>query len=295
MTFKKALDQWVEWLDLIGSEASTISSYSQPLYKFCDQNRMGSTTVDQIDEFHLNKMINPKDDTCLATRRRKLAGVKSFFKYCNGKGWCGGDPSLLVRVKTKGLSFRQKEPQVKEPFTMEELGLVYRYFTDYLKTAERRRVNQPRIDMASFWLKACDISYWTGLRMGDIICMEWDSVQGEELVVWTDKRDKRIAIDMTSPHCGGGILVEIFKGIKRADDRFIFPRFRNRYVKQGHTYFSRNFTRWVRLAKVPRKTFHCLRHTFVSRLAEEGVSMEQISRIVGHSNVVTTEGYRHDR
>jgi site-specific recombinase XerD len=44
---------------------------------------------------------------------------------------------------------------------------------------------------------------------------------------------------------------------------------------------------------VRRLSPHCCRHTFISNLEREGVPMEQIARIVGHSKVDTTDGYLH--
>ena len=40
---------------------------------------------------------------------------------------------------------------------------------------------------------------------------------------------------------------------------------------------------------------HCCRHTYVSRLEEKGIPMEQISKLVGHSKISTTDVYLHVR
>lgn len=40
---------------------------------------------------------------------------------------------------------------------------------------------------------------------------------------------------------------------------------------------------------------HCCRHTYVSRLEEKGVPMEQISKLVGHSKISMTDVYLHVR
>ena len=38
---------------------------------------------------------------------------------------------------------------------------------------------------------------------------------------------------------------------------------------------------------------HCCRHTYISRLQGRGVPMVEIARLVGHSNISTTDGYVH--
>ena len=40
---------------------------------------------------------------------------------------------------------------------------------------------------------------------------------------------------------------------------------------------------------------HCCRHTYVSRLEEKGIPMEQIAKLVGHSKISTTDVYLHVR
>ena len=40
-------------------------------------------------------------------------------------------------------------------------------------------------------------------------------------------------------------------------------------------------------------TPHCCRHTYITRLQAQGVPMETISRLAGHSDTDTTDGYLH--
>ena len=59
---------------------------------------------------------------------------------------------------------------------------------------------------------------------------------------------------------------------------------------------SRFFKRYVLRAKVnPKLNFHSLRHTFASWLVQKGVSIYVVSRLLGHSDVKTTQIYAHLR
>jgi integrase len=44
-------------------------------------------------------------------------------------------------------------------------------------------------------------------------------------------------------------------------------------------------------AKVPEFTFHCLRHTFAGHMLSKGVPIYKVSKMLGHSTVLTTEAH----
>ena len=46
-------------------------------------------------------------------------------------------------------------------------------------------------------------------------------------------------------------------------------------------------------ANIPKVRIHDLRHTFASTLVNSGVSLEVIGKLIGHSNIRTTERYSH--
>ena len=62
------------------------------------------------------------------------------------------------------------------------------------------------------------------------------------------------------------------------------------------TYYKRLLERVSEIEGLPElsgKSFHCLRHSFVSRLKKHGKTLEEIGKLVGHSSTETTQGYVH--
>ena len=58
--------------------------------------------------------------------------------------------------------------------------------------------------------------------------------------------------------------------------------------------FRRKYNRLVKtIPGVRPLTPHCCRHTYITRLQARGVPLERIARLVGHSDIVTTDGYAH--
>ena len=103
------------------------------------------------------------------------------------------------------------------------------------------------------------------------------SARGERIIPIAD--DYRPYVRYLREHGG---TTYIWFSLKRASLLYDVGTFRRRYYRA--------------LAQIPgvrRLSPHCCRHTFISNLEREGVPMEQIARLAGHSKIETTDGYLH--
>ena len=60
-----------------------------------------------------------------------------------------------------------------------------------------------------------------------------------------------------------------------------------------YTDIKKSFSAACREAGITNFTFHDLRHTFGTRLADAGVDVVKIKELMGHSSIVTTMRYIH--
>lgn len=114
----------------------------------------------------------------------------------------------------------------------------------------------------------------TGLRATEVVNLNGNSVFEDKLII-TGKGRKRRVIPLNQT------LKEILS-------------------RSTHINFSKNRTQLYRLcqrlsqrANVPRFGPHSLRHYFCTELLKRGVSMVNVSKLLGHSSVKTTERYLH--
>ena len=57
---------------------------------------------------------------------------------------------------------------------------------------------------------------------------------------------------------------------------------------------TRLFKKYVRKAELPEKFhFHCLRHTFITELIKNGININYVKELAGHSDIKTTMNYIH--
>jgi len=82
--------------------------------------------------------------------------------------------------------------------------------------------------------------------------------------------------------------------VRRSKSSGIIFTLQGKPIKQDT--FVHIFKRFVRAVDINQKlSFHSLRHTFASWLVQRGVSIFQISKLLGHADIKTTEIYAHLR
>lgn len=149
-------------------------------------------------------------------------------------------------------------------------------------------------------------AYNTGMRLSEIVFLEWSSVNmskkiitvGSERFVTKSKKIRHIPMNDTVYRLLDARYRMQFKPSPQSSP-FIKGRGCNKYVfgksaSMHYTtdFFSKKFKEAFK--KTDIKTdycFHSLRHGFASRLAQLGVPIITISKLLGHSSISTTMIY----
>jgi len=75
------------------------------------------------------------------------------------------------------------------------------------------------------------------------------------------------------------------------NNTLLFPSETGTYMDAKN--LQRSWKRALDNANIPYRKFHALRHTYATRLFENGTSILTVSRLLGHSSIKTTEIYTH--
>ena len=160
-------------------------------------------------------------------------------------------------------------------------------------TAEEVRRLMDHEKTSDQWRGAILIAAHTGLRLGDVVKLTSAHVEGTRLVIRPEKTKrsrKTLSIPLTPP-CIAWI------GERQGD---FFPSLAR--VKKGT--LSTTFTRIMKSAGVPRdiveagdvvkrRSFHSLRHSFASWLAEADIHADVRQKLTGHSSSKIHARYSH--
>ena len=142
------------------------------------------------------------------------------------------------------------------------------------------------------WLKELIVfAVLTGMRRGEILNLAWNKVDLVKKLIniesgrsFRTKFDKRRIVPISDK-----VYQLIAQKVTRAESEYVFLC-NGRQIKEDH--LAHIFKRYVRKAQLDdRLHFHCLRNSFASWLAADGVSIYAISKLLGHSSVKTTQDY----
>jgi integrase len=147
----------------------------------------------------------------------------------------------------------------------------------------------PDDDFREFCLAAVS----TGLRLGELTSLEWDNIDLLRKVIFirnsdtftTKGRSNRV-VPMNEP-----LFKMLAERKEKASWKYVFHLGENML---NRITVSKRFKQYVRQAKLNDKLhFHSLRHTFATWLVQEGVSIYEVQKLLGHTSIAVTQVYSH--
>lgn len=166
---------------------------------------------------------------------------------------------------------------------------------------------------------------YTGVRLGELLGIVWSDIDFENKTIFISKQVNRLhdyspnaksktrlgfqndtktgtskRLISISDELLRRLLVyrnEQRKNIARRcgvyhDLGLVFAREDGYFIDQST--FRDNYIKRLSAARLPKYTFHALRHTFATRALEAGVSIKVVSKILGHASVrITMDTYQH--
>lgn len=152
-----------------------------------------------------------------------------------------------------------------------------------------------------------------GLRVGEMLALEWKDVDFENRIVYIRRTIQSNIVDFsgdnrkifdrvkdsTKTKSGERVLslndttIWYFKELQEYDKRkgikSVYITSSNTGTRKSARNMQRSLNRIIKDSELPQEmTLHTLRHTFGSALIRRGVGIEVVSKLMGHANITIT-------
>ena len=238
----------------------TIEGYEtvfRSLLSWADVN--GLSVVKDLDDTEVRAWM--KSWTCQpSTTRQRLAQLKKFFRFTVERGWATRSPLATIRP-----------PQSNSPPTM---PLTVPEMRALLVASDQRPKERGLILLMRY----------SGLAIGDAVTLGREAVVGTELTLRRAKSGELVMVDL--PY----LVVRAILPLRGANPDYFWWSGRGKRVTSAKYWRSRLGSIASR-AGVAGFHPHRLRDTFAVSLLTAGVSIEDVSSLLGHRSVQTTERY----
>lgn len=204
----------------------------------------------------------------------------------------GGNKSGTVSQNTAATYFSIFKAALKQAFIDGYLTVDLSAKVKKISGQESRREHLTEDELNTLAATDCDrpvmkraalFSALTGLRHCDIQKLRWSEIQkdGDNYRLnFTQQKTKGVEYMPISEQA------YLLCGEPQAPERLVFEDL------PDPAWISKPLERWVKAAGITRKiTFHCFRHTFATLQLAGGTDIYTVSKMLGHTNVKTTQIY----
>ncbi|HLO41169.1 MAG TPA: tyrosine recombinase XerC [Phycisphaerales bacterium] len=217
-----------------------------------------------------------------ATMARKIATLRSFFKWADRRGIADANPMTLIRTPRQG----KRLPKAITIEQVEQL-LAAPSDTDVLGRRDRAML---------------ETLYSTGIRVSELIGLNFDELDIANECLRVRGKGKKERVVPLGSHAIEAI--RRYMDLVQADARYaaywaegskMKPLFLN---KHGGRLSSRSVRRKLdkylkQVGLDPTISPHTLRHSFATHLLDNGADLRSVQELLGHQSLSTTQVYTH--
>jgi integrase len=143
-------------------------------------------------------------------------------------------------------------------------------------------------------------AYCGGLRVSDVLQLKWKNLDNTHINFTIKKTGNQISIKIPEKALE---IINKHKPKKVVKEHHIFPMLDNeadendlqlmdKNISVANAYINKNLKIIAEKAKLTKHiSFHISRHTFATRALKKGISIDKVSKLMGHSAIRETQIY----
>jgi integrase/recombinase XerC len=270
---KDHIDNFLKYLEIERDVSPhTLRAYRKDLSEFFRFANMDPEDVElaEVRGFIADQIKSGLNKTTVS---RRLASVRSFFKFLYREGYKKLNPAKLV-------------PNPKTPKLLPMFLSVDDAFS-LVEKPEGRGLLSAR-DRAIL-----ELLYSSGLRVSELQGLDVEDINTREgllKVKGKGKKERIVPVGSKALDAIKSYLVERIP-VKKKDKSMFLNRSGSRLTDRG---VRRVVVKYARLIGISGRIGpHALRHTFASHLLQGGADLRVIQELLGHASLSTTQKYTH--
>ncbi len=273
-------------------KASTFDRYEGVYRNYIKDSEISGLKIIQINNLKLQKYYNNLSDKNYSYSQLKTLNkiLKTFFNWCIDNNYLLKNPCLKINLKGNKNNIINSSDKKIEIFSESEIKII------------KNKIINNKYELLIL------LAFATGLRQGELLALDWENIDllnetlcvkksVKEVYVYNEKMERHIESVFQSPKSVNSIRTVPIPS-------YIVPKLNAIPNKVGLLFnddgkpikAKRIFDYWKSLlndCNIPYKKFHSIRHTYASILLKNGVDIETVAELMGHSAISITQIYLH--
>ncbi len=212
-----------------------------------------------------------------STIARKLATLRSFYKFCMRRGYVKAHPLATIRTP-------KQEKRLPKFLEVEKIGKLLSTPDDNTLLGARDRA-------------MLEVLFSTGVRVSELVDLNFGDVDFEGRSIRVRGKGKKQRTTPIGPTALAA--VQKYLQLRRSDARSANFDQQALFVnKHGQRLSTRSVRRkldkyLVQAGLDPSISPHTLRHSFATHMLSNGADLRSVQELLGHQSISTTQIYTH--
>jgi len=219
----------------------------------------------------------------------KIVAKYKLYRRDNGARPSTVNRELYMLSKAFNLAVKEWEWLKDNPVSRVQKERESNEVDRWLTEDEERRL----LGISPEWLREIIVfALNTGLRQDELLSLEWNRVNllRKTILISQTKNNRPHTLPLNS--IALNVLIQKHEGkVINLKNDIVFAS--QVGTKIGKRNLIRAFSQALEKSKIKDFTFHCLRHTFATRLAQNGVDIYKIAKLLNHKDLKNTQRYSH--
>lgn len=269
------IEQFLKFLDVErNSSPHTIKNYRSDLIEFFKFN--GKNSVTDINYLEIRKFLAylKEREFLKTTVSRKLACLKSFFKYLTRE-------RLLPANPASGIQTPKRDRRLPSFLEIKEV--------EHLIEAAKGDKWETKRDLAIL-----ETLYSSGIRVSELVGLNEEDVDLLGCLVKVRGKGKKERIVPIGSCAVNAIKAYLESAPLDLEQRSVPLLINRRKTRLSDRSVRRIILKYARIAALKKGISpHTLRHSFATHLLDRGADLRSVQELLGHAHLSTTQIYTH--